>query len=326
MLRQIGETTPGLVACKDFGSILSMDRSARARLLAALREVHDGSWIRRLGAGGGLTLEWSGKAGLIGGVTPEIDRHQATMASMGERFLMYRFHSNTEAQRGQTEMALANMGSQEEARRHLQELTADFMGDINLPEKELPFLPYKILNLLVNLSRLVSTSRSAVDRDCRTKDILTPPEPEYPTRLALQLRLLFHGLILIGCRAEEAWATVFEVGLSSMPVVRRRILQKLATTDNGLPSRQIADDSGCSKRTIQRELESLQLLGVTEVVHRGGSAGDAWHMSEWAHKCYLQCESGISGEEHEVELALIDPLRDSQARPEPQYASCGQTC
>jgi hypothetical protein len=58
VLRSIGEQ--GIILCKDFGSVLSMRRESRAEVLAALREVYDGSWTRPVGADGGRVL--SGRA------------------------------------------------------------------------------------------------------------------------------------------------------------------------------------------------------------------------------------------------------------------------
>ena len=88
LLREIGEF--GILLAKDFTSILSMHRESRAAVLAALREVYDGSWTRHLGTDGGKTLTWSGKVAVLAGVTPTIDSHHAVMASMGERFVLYR--------------------------------------------------------------------------------------------------------------------------------------------------------------------------------------------------------------------------------------------
>ena len=88
LLRAIGDF--GIIVCKDFGSVLSMNRDARAAVLAALREVYDGAWTRHVGTDGGRTLAWAGKVGLVGGCTPTIDRHHAVMGAMGERFVLYR--------------------------------------------------------------------------------------------------------------------------------------------------------------------------------------------------------------------------------------------
>jgi hypothetical protein len=51
LLRKIGER--GILVIKDVTSILSIDRNMRATILAALREIHDGQWVRNVGSDGG---------------------------------------------------------------------------------------------------------------------------------------------------------------------------------------------------------------------------------------------------------------------------------
>jgi hypothetical protein len=87
LLREIGDFS--MLTLKDFTSILAMNRDQRGQLLAALREIFDGSWTRNVGTDGGRTLTWSGKLGLIAGCTAAIDRHHGVMSVMGERFLLY---------------------------------------------------------------------------------------------------------------------------------------------------------------------------------------------------------------------------------------------
>ena len=57
LLRKIGER--GILCIKDFTSILSSSRETRSTILAALREIHDGCWVRNVGADGGHTLIWT---------------------------------------------------------------------------------------------------------------------------------------------------------------------------------------------------------------------------------------------------------------------------
>ena len=61
LLREIGDF--GIIVMKDFGSLLSVRPDAKAELLAALREIYDGSWTRHIGSDGGRTLSWLGKVG-----------------------------------------------------------------------------------------------------------------------------------------------------------------------------------------------------------------------------------------------------------------------
>ena len=90
LLRAVGDY--GILMAKDFGSVLSMHRDARAAVLAALREVYDGSWTRHVGTDGGRTLHWEGKLGLIAGCTPTVDRHHGALAALGEQFAFYRLN------------------------------------------------------------------------------------------------------------------------------------------------------------------------------------------------------------------------------------------
>ena len=52
---------------------MSGDRKARAQILAALREVHDGRWDRSVGSSGGLTITWTGRIICIAACTTEWD-------------------------------------------------------------------------------------------------------------------------------------------------------------------------------------------------------------------------------------------------------------
>src|SRR5262245_26837367 len=88
LLQQIGAF--GFLVLKDFGSILSMRPDAKAELLAALREIYDGSWTRHVGADGGRTLSWQGKVGLLFGSTRVYDSYYGVINDLGERFLLCR--------------------------------------------------------------------------------------------------------------------------------------------------------------------------------------------------------------------------------------------
>jgi bifunctional DNA primase/polymerase-like protein len=106
LLRQIGDF--GILALKDFGSILSMHTDAKAEVLAALREIYDGAWTRHLGSDGGRTLAWKGKVGLLFGATGVYDSHYSVIGALGDRFLLSRL---VPAGRGQFDQALKHGGA-----------------------------------------------------------------------------------------------------------------------------------------------------------------------------------------------------------------------
>jgi hypothetical protein len=90
-LRTIGES--GIVLCKDFGSVLSMQRDARASVLAALREVYDGSWTSARGNGRREDAALERSRRLPRRLHPNDRPAPRVMGSMGERFALYRIAS-----------------------------------------------------------------------------------------------------------------------------------------------------------------------------------------------------------------------------------------
>src|SRR5262245_8195302 len=88
LLRATGRR--GTLVVKDFTSILSADRNVRGPMLAALREIHDGLWVRNVGSDGGQTISWEGRIVLIGACTTAWDAAHGVIASMGDRFVIIR--------------------------------------------------------------------------------------------------------------------------------------------------------------------------------------------------------------------------------------------
>jgi hypothetical protein len=108
LLREIGD--PGVLVIKDVTSILSMNRELRGQVLGALREIHDGSWVRKAGTDGGKSLPWSGRIAVIGAVTTAWDTKHEVIAAMGDRFVLYRVDS-TSGRVAAGRKAIGNTGS-----------------------------------------------------------------------------------------------------------------------------------------------------------------------------------------------------------------------
>lgn len=151
-----------------------MHRDQRAAVLAALREVYDGSWTRHVGTGGGRTLSWSGKVGLIAGCTPAIDGHHAVMSAMGERFVLVRLpRLSDEAQAAQAARALDHADRAEQMRRELSEAVAGlFAAGMGQPRP----LDAEERGRLVSLATLAVRARSSVERDSYTREITLIPD------------------------------------------------------------------------------------------------------------------------------------------------------
>jgi hypothetical protein len=271
----------GILSLKDFGSILGMNRDDRGKLLAALREIYDGSWTRHVGVDGGRTLHWSGKIGLVAGCTPTIDRHHAVMGSMGERFVLFR---------------LPVVGADEQARRsllhagHEHEMREELAGSVaalfSTPFKQPRARSEEDVARLVSLSTLVVRARSAVERDGYTREIELISEPEAPTRLIVVLARLLDGLDAIGVDRDVGWNVVTRSALDSMPALRRALLDELLPESAPVKTSTLAETIGYPSKTTHRALEDLVAHGLVKRRAGGQGKADVWTLSEWARGQY----------------------------------------
>jgi len=273
LLRAIGEQ--GILLLKDFGSVLSMNREGRAALLAALREIFDGSWTRHVGADGGKTLEWRGRLGLLAGCTGSIDSHHGVMASLGERFLFVRMRA-TASPAEQARRALNHAGREGSMRRELSEAVVGFFRSIpSGVDLEGP-TPDEVEDL-VALCAAVARCRSAVERDAYRREIELIPGAEAPTRLSVTLCRLFLGLLTAGVDRPRAWRVIRRIALDSMPALRLAVLRELLNrgeTGTG----DLARALGYPTQTTRRTLEDLGVYGVVERVSQGRGKEDKWRL------------------------------------------------
>jgi hypothetical protein len=307
LLLQIGAF--GILLCKDFGSVLSMNRDARAQVLAALREVYDGSWTRHVGSDGGKTLSWSGKIGLIAGCTPAIDSHHAVMGSMGERFVLYRMppiDADTQARR-----AIDHVGREAIMRSELAGAIDRVLRSISMAE-----LTWEVDDAtkgrLVSLATLAARCRSAVERDPYSREITLVPEPEAPARLARVLLRLFASLRLIGTSEAAAWTLVRKCALDSMPAIRLTMLEDLMSRDGVATTSQISEATFYPTSTTRRSLEDLAAHRVVDRHSNGDGRADDWQVASWTRERWSSVpEMSMSRGGNHVQTAEADPLSSS---------------
>src|SRR5262249_42656893 len=143
-----------VIVMKDFGTVLSMYHEKKAEILAILREVYDGQFSKEWG--NGKSLSWTGKVGLLAGVTGVIDREYALGAILGERFLMYRLKSAPDRTLAEHAIKQQSMWEQEQ-RKTLRHVVAEYLESLNpLP----PPMPEPIKDGIVALARFTALARS----------------------------------------------------------------------------------------------------------------------------------------------------------------------
>lgn len=222
LLRQIGER--GILVVKDVTSILSSNANMRAQVLAALREIYDGRWVRLVGVDGGRSLAWVGRLIVVGACTTAWDTAHTAISAMGDRFLLVRSDS-TVNRIAKSRKARQNIGREVAMRAALLGSVAALLATVTAaPVPELPEADWLDLE---EAAELVARSRTAVEADYRGEPI-DAHAPEVPTRLLKQLGQLMRGALAVGVTQERAWALAHRVARDCIPPARLAILHDIA--------------------------------------------------------------------------------------------------
>jgi hypothetical protein len=293
LLREIG--VAGMLALKDFTAILSMNRDARSQLLAAFREVYDGSWSRTMGTDGGRSLEWQGKLAILAACTTAIDEHSHVMASMGERFLFYRLPALGSSEQEKMAAKAAANSCNESGKKALADGVRDFINGLSIPSV-LPNPEASELEFLLGLATLIARCRSAVTRNNYTREIELVHAVEEPARLMRQLLQLEGGLSVIGVPPDWRHTIVRKVALDCIPPLRYRLVDELARSSEPLDLKRLVDATAYPKTTAWRAIDDLRAHGIvvrlaSEEPETGGKEWDrnsCWELpDEWRQK-YLR--------------------------------------
>ncbi|MFI8976506.1 hypothetical protein ACIGO9_26720 [Nocardia asteroides] len=258
LLREVGDR--GTIVIKDVTSILSMNKDARAEVLAALREVYDGRWNRSVGTDGGRTLQWAGRVAVVGAVTTAWDRAHAVIASMGDRFVLLRMDSNL-GRIGAGKRAIGNTGHEVAMREELAAVVRGVLAGVD-PSKAITVTDAET-DLLLAAADIVTRARTGVDFDYRG-EVIDAHAPEMPTRFAKQLAQVVRGAVAIGMDRTDALRLAIRCARDSMPPLRLAILDDLAAHPNSSTT-EVRKRIGKPRSTVDRQLQALYMLDLVEV-------------------------------------------------------------
>jgi hypothetical protein len=271
----------GVIVFPDLTTMLAKVGNRDHSALDLLREVHDGRYVRRAGSGGGRAFVWSGKAGAIGAVTEEIDRHHNLIAAMGPRFLLWRMPRLDADQRlDQGRAALAAAGREPEVRAQLTRMTGRLLSELQIPDEPLPMAADLGERLLLAVD-VAAQARSAVTRDPSSREVEAVDDPEGATRMVAGLRVLHAALLVLGADEAEAWRVTTTVTWDSIPKPRRLALDALLSTRGAHPrTASLADAIGLPTPATRRALEDLAAHGLVER-HAVEHHEYRWCLTEW---------------------------------------------
>lgn len=261
LLRELPPRGAVLVV-KDFGAILSMPRDKRAVVLQALRDMYDGRYTRDVGTGGGERLEWRGQVGLIAAATGQLDRAQAAMAALGERWLTLRLDGD-ERQMVRAALRQSATGAM---RDELAEVVESYLAAVRTPR--LSALTGADESLVTALAILTARARSPIERNSYgAREIELVPQTEGPPRLARQLHKLLTAMQAMELPRDTIRSTLVRIGLDSIPSPRREALELLLGNEHTTTQARLA--LGLPQTTTERTLEDLAALGLVSVQKAG---------------------------------------------------------
>jgi hypothetical protein len=267
-----------VLTMKDFGTVLTVYHEKRAEILAQLREIYDGSFEKEWG--NGKNLKWSGRVGLLAGVTGVIDREYALGAILGERFLMYRVKGAPP--RAQARRAFLQQSSWEQEQRQTLRRTVAAYLDTLMPLA--PPMSDSMGEGILALAEFTAKARSPVFFDRRNGDIDLIPEPEAPGRLTKQLSLLARALAVVRQETTVSlatYSTVCQVANDSLPATRQVILQALLSREDPENTTKIAETTKYPTSSTRRFLQELTAVGpVNRVTSETAGKADLWRPSD----------------------------------------------
>jgi hypothetical protein len=272
LLQQLGDF--GILAFKDFGSVLDMRIETRGEMLSALRRVFDGEYVRQLGSDGGRTLSWRGKVGLIFAATQAYDLHHSVIGTLGDRFLLARLDTAED----QFNMCFRHIGKATKTMRHeLASAVAGLFAGLPNPLPEPHPLSADEMHDLEQIVTLAIRLRAGVERDRIKRDIVAVYDPEGPARLALALERLFSGLIIIGLPRNTAMEIIKRVTMDSTP--RFRLKTYHALTSEWQTTRAIATTILLPTTTVRRALEELAAQDLAMREDGGEKQPSKWRLA-----------------------------------------------
>jgi len=304
--RQFGKETSllhklpigAVFAFKDFTSMVSKNREAKTEILAQLREVYDGEFVKRTGTGD--DIKWKGKVGAIAGSTEVVFEHLEDLSAMGDRFILYsmKMPDRMEVAR----RVLFNSKDMGEKRDHLQNCVKEFIDyTMSKMVKDVDLvLSHEVEERLLQVADFSTKVRSGVIMDERNKSLVRfVPSSELPTRVTGQFYALARGFIAMGQSDEERKvkkgeltdeeiAILYQIAFDSIPIKRRMALHALAKYKGGVATKGLATSLNYQTVVVNGWMAQLNSLGICHRVKKGNS--DVWSLNEKYRKIISEYE------------------------------------
>lgn len=260
LLDQMMDGKSHLVVVKDFSTVLQRRQDQRGEILSQMRDLYDGELT--VPFGNDVHVHWEGKLGMIVCSTGQYDKEIKSLATFGDRFLVFR---PTEGIRDAVaERAARNAGQTPKMRRELEHAMAQ-LDNIKLPRKEI-IVSLEARRAIAGLADFATRARSQVPRNPYNHSVVDAPELEGPARMAVQFTQLARGSMLYFGQTEATGKDLDlleALAFSTVPALRSRVLVAMDLTGS-VSGMDVARRMAMPQSVVQRTMEDLKLLEIIE--------------------------------------------------------------
>lgn len=271
LLKRIGS---GILAFKDFTTMLTKNPEQQAEIISQLREIYDGGYKSKTGV---KWQEWEGKLTVIAAVTPAIERAWLIHRELGERFLQVRW-PNGDA-RKIAEVARYQRGREKQISTKMRSLAKAFYDSAATTTPRLSDEQGTQIEYWASATALL---RAHVVRDSKgsKRTIIDTAPPEEPTRIVKSLETVAvnHAALMNRKVNDDDMAVAYRVSMDSIASKRSAIIQALPL-DTDISLSNLTETVQMAKDTIQWHLEELEAIGVVKMTGSDQIVGNRYSIS-----------------------------------------------
>lgn len=250
-----------IVIIPDMAQILKLPAVEKGELWGQLRDLYDGLAGKVSGMGSRAQYE-NLKVTLLAGSTPAIDGQILVHQDLGTRELVYRTSGNKNKEKVMKK-CFENEEYEEKINKELKEVTTKFLSQKKITRKD---IPKEVLDELMKIAIYTSNMRATAEFDSYTSELRNFVYPEEPTRLSKQLKRYYICLKNLdkNYKDSDALRILWHIGKSSAFPLRIKIFEYLLEKDEEISTSKIAEDLEMGKKTIFRECNILQSIGLVK--------------------------------------------------------------
>lgn len=265
LLAQCHQKTIGVM---DATELLAQHDQEFGEMMGLLRSAYDGFYAK--GYGNNVQRSYQKlHFSMVLGVTPKIYTYER--ASLGERFVkLYMRPANREEIEMNRIITAVQAVEQNRDQKPMREAVRKFLA---VEVSQFPKVPVDMIKAITALCMLVARLRSELERNPKwnmEEDVMVRPDPEWATRLTLQLCKLASSLAFVyGQTTIDArvYRLVSKVAMDSCRSYNADVVEALAGGGWAKLSR-LATQLEVSPRTMDRVAADLRVLGVVEIASR----------------------------------------------------------